>query len=113
MVNFNTLQLSSIVPAGSYSIAIANTDAKWLPHVQALLQAASPTRCTAVADLVRLSEGTYTIISGVETKQFDSQVGLWTQDWNALANYKWVFAAQNTTVASLWTMEATVRRPTN
>ncbi len=112
MANFNSLELPSIVPAGSYSMAIANIGEQWLPDVQALLRTASSPRCTAVADFVLLSERTYTIISGMETKQFDSQVGLWSQDWKALANYNWLFTDQNTIVASSWTIEAKVWHPT-
>ena len=112
MANFNSLELPSIVPAGSYSMAIANIGEQWLPDVQALLRTASSPRCTAVADFVLLSERTYTIISGMETKQFDSQVGLWSQDWKALENYNWLFTDQNTIVASSWTIEAKVWHPT-
>jgi hypothetical protein len=112
MANFNSLQLPSFVRAGSYSMTIANIGGDWLSHVQTFLQAASPPQYTAVADFVRLSEG-YTIISGSETKQFDCRVGLWSQGWKALANYNWFFAAQNTTVASFGTIEATVWGLTN
>jgi len=111
MANFNSFQLPSIVPEGSYSMAIANIRGDWVFNVP-LLNVVSPSRSTAVADFIRLSEG-YTIISGIETKQFDSQIGLWSQGRKALANYKWIFAAQNTTVASFGTIEATVWCPIN
>jgi hypothetical protein len=113
MPSFNSIQLSSTVPPGHYSVVTANIGGKWVPDVQPLLQAVSCPRCTAVADFVRLSEGTYSIISGTETRQFDSQIWIWSQGWKATANYNWLFTAQNTAVASVWTMEATVWNPTN
>src|SRR5690348_4724366 len=110
MPNFSTLQLSSAVPEGSYSLAIANIGGEWLNAP--LLGTVIPSRCTAVADFIRFTER-YTIIAGTETKQLGCQVGLWSRGWAATANYSWFLAAQNTTVASFGTVEATVWRPTN
>jgi hypothetical protein len=112
MANFDSLQLTSNVPVGMYSMTIANIGRDWLSYVQDFLQAASTPQYTAVANIVSLREA-YKIISGTETKQFDCQVRLWSQGWKALANYNWLFAAQNTTVASLGTIKATVWGPTN
>jgi hypothetical protein len=112
MANFSSLQLPSNVPAGTYSMTITNISGDWLCYVQDFLQASSPPRYTAVTSFVRVGE-TYKIVSGTETKLFDCQVGLWSQGWKALANYNWLYAAQNTTVASFGTMEARVWGPTN
>src|ERR1700722_17049934 len=111
--DLRSIQVSSVVPAGSYSFSLANMGGTLLPNVQRLLQAVGRPQYVAVADYVSLSDGTPFRIAGKETLQFDSRVGLWSQHWKGLANYNWWFAAQKTTVASLWTIEATVLQPTH
>jgi hypothetical protein len=110
MASFNSIQMSSMVPAGSYSMAIVNIGGEWFSEVQGLLQAVSPPRYTAPADLVCFSESCITG-SGRTTRQVAYQVGIWSQDWGALANYNWLFASQKITVASFGTIQATAWHP--
>src|SRR5437764_1044426 len=107
----SSLELHSVVPAGDFTFAIAKVAGSWLPRAQALLQDTefvSLATGMTVPDFLSFGEGTNATVSGVETQYFATQARLFSQDWTALASYNWLIAGQDTTVAFIGTMRATI-----